>query len=57
MVLGHRLVGGEETWSCDPAGNGLTTLSRIPRQHGKGGVGSDQCASSSTNRFGEALLS
>ena len=57
MVLGHRLVGGEETWSCDPAGNGLTTLSLTPRQHGKGGVGSDQCASSSTNRVGEAPLS
>ena len=51
MVLGHLLVVGEETWSCDPTGNGFTILSLTPRQQGKGGVGSDQCASSSTNRF------
>lgn len=38
MVLGHRLVGGEETWSCDPAGNGCATLSPTPRQHENGGV-------------------
>ena len=43
MVLGHCLVDGEGTWSCNPAGNGFTILPLMPHQHGKRGVGSDWC--------------